>query len=245
MPTKTAMEGDTTVESVETAIPMKDQRSSSSSIVQGPLPRRMRFRRTFEKNWNCRLKDSLPDNLKPRVLRRNGARVGHNQQDRKRILATDWPTKIYRALAHLSNLTVNDMEFAHAQLKTQVKIRQRQGTHREHYAREVLTSDIEAIVKEVKRLASVGRYKARGAADIGDDVATAMLPDLMQVDEGEEEKDVISASDDGNEGDGALSGHQATAEKHQKGRKRSRDEEEGASAEPDLKRIRREESLGA
>lgn len=159
IPTQPEMEDDISMRDGETVALEEDQRSNTPSPPPDSLPRRMRFRLTFEKNWNCRLKDSIPGNLKPRVLLHNGARVGHQQQDRKRILPTDWPSKIYKALAHLSELTVNDMEFAHAKLKKQVKKRQKQRVHREHYAREVLTSDIEAVVEEVKKLVSEGLYK--------------------------------------------------------------------------------------
>ena len=51
------------------------------------------------------------------------------------------------------------MAFAHTILIKQIKSRQRKRTHAEHYAREVLTSDIEESIKEVTRLTKVGRYR--------------------------------------------------------------------------------------
>ncbi|KAK4895236.1 hypothetical protein LTR27_006579 [Elasticomyces elasticus] len=91
--------------------------------------------------WSCKFVDSLPAELRPRVRAPSGKRIDFKRQDAKRLAPHKW---------------TNNM--AHAKLCAQVKRRQREGTHTEYYAREVLPSDMEAVVKDVKHLKAVGQY---------------------------------------------------------------------------------------
>ncbi|KAK4539739.1 hypothetical protein LTR36_010392 [Oleoguttula mirabilis] len=111
-----------------------------------------------EANWDCKLINSLPAELKPRSPGYKGKRVGHNQQDKKRLPPGEWTKAFIRALANLSMITQDDNAYAYKKLFEQVKYRQRKRMHPEHYAREALTSDIEAVTVEVQRLTDVGRY---------------------------------------------------------------------------------------
>ncbi|KAK3649394.1 hypothetical protein LTR56_006870 [Elasticomyces elasticus] len=108
--------------------------------------------------WGCRLADGLPVELKPRVRAANGKRVGPKQQDTKHLSPLHWTKNMLHALERLASLTPDDKTCAHVKLLTRVKRRQREGTHIEYYAREVLPSDIEAVVQELKHLKAIGRY---------------------------------------------------------------------------------------
>ena len=122
---------------------------------------RTRFPSVIEENWGCDIKQGLPDELKPRRQESNGRRADHKQPDKKRIPASQWPSKLLKALANLSALTVHDMTFVHRQLKSQVRARQRKRQHPEHYAREALTSDVKAVIREIRRLETRGLYNAK------------------------------------------------------------------------------------
>lgn len=115
----------------------------------------------IEANWACKLLGSLPASLKPRPRSTTGKRVGQDQQDRKRLQPDQWTKSLLHALAGLSRVTPQDKSFAHKELLAHVKNRQNKGHHQEHYAREVLTSDIDTVTQEIKRLIAVGRYASR------------------------------------------------------------------------------------
>ncbi|KAK3641146.1 hypothetical protein LTR56_006868 [Elasticomyces elasticus] len=108
--------------------------------------------------WGCKLGDSLPIDLKPRLPSANGRRIGLKQQDTRRLPTKQWTKAFFRALEDLAFVTCDDKATAHTKVFAKVKERQRNGTHPEHYAREVLTSDLQAVAQEFKRLKSAGHY---------------------------------------------------------------------------------------
>ncbi|KAK5744429.1 hypothetical protein LTR17_002139 [Elasticomyces elasticus] len=108
--------------------------------------------------WSCKFVDSLPAELRPRVRAPSGKRIDFKQQDAKRLAPHNWTNNMVHALERLASLTPNDKEYVHVKLSAQVKRRQREGTHTEYYAREVLPSDMEAVAKELKHLKAVGQY---------------------------------------------------------------------------------------
>ncbi|KAK5695995.1 hypothetical protein LTR97_008415 [Elasticomyces elasticus] len=108
--------------------------------------------------WKCKLADSLPTALKPRLRIANGKRVGPKQQDTRRLPAKQWTKAFLRALEDLAFVTRDDQASAHEKLIAEVKKRQNKGTHAEYYAREVLTSDLQSVAREFKRLRACGHY---------------------------------------------------------------------------------------
>ncbi|KAK4895238.1 hypothetical protein LTR27_006581 [Elasticomyces elasticus] len=115
---------------------------------------RVRNTNKVESFWSY----SLPIELKPRLPAANGKRVGVKQQDTRRLPTKQWTKAFLRALEELAFMTCDDKATAHTKVIAKVKERQRSGTHPEHYAREVLTSDLYAVAQEFKRLKSVGHY---------------------------------------------------------------------------------------
>ncbi|KAK3111194.1 hypothetical protein LTR53_013798 [Teratosphaeriaceae sp. CCFEE 6253] len=115
-----------------------------------------------ELNWRCNLGDSLPGKLKPRLRAPDGKRVGHKQYKR-RLPVQSWTKTMLCAMVKLSHATQGDPTTAHAMLRAQIRRRQHKRTHPEHYAREVMTSDIDAVVQELKRLKAAGHYPPKGA----------------------------------------------------------------------------------
>ncbi|KAK3659916.1 hypothetical protein LTR22_008283 [Elasticomyces elasticus] len=111
-----------------------------------------------ESFWSCKLKESLPIDLKPRLPATNGRRIGLKQQDTRRLPTKQWTKAFLRALEDLAFVTCDDKATAHTKVIAKVKERQRSGTHPEHYAREVLTSDLQAVAQEFKRLRGAGHY---------------------------------------------------------------------------------------
>ncbi|KAK0311919.1 hypothetical protein LTR01_002833 [Friedmanniomyces endolithicus] len=116
--------------------------------------------------WRRKLTTCLPPELKPRLRARNGKRVGIGEQDRKRLPVRQWTKALLCALEKLAFIspvkrTSVDRDNAYAKLNAQVKRRQRERVHVEHYAREVLTSDIEAVTEDFKRLKVAGRYPTK------------------------------------------------------------------------------------
>ncbi|KAK0356084.1 hypothetical protein LTR02_008676 [Friedmanniomyces endolithicus] len=136
--------------------------------------------------WRRKLTECLPPELKPRLRAGNGKRVSIGEQDRKRLHVRQWTKALLRALEKLAfitpvNSTPVDRDNAYAKLIAQVKRRQRERVHVEHYAREVLTSDIEAVTQEFKRLKDAGRYpiKAKKPARV-DRRDLDLPPDLAE-----------------------------------------------------------------
>ncbi|KAK5121249.1 hypothetical protein LTR85_005415 [Meristemomyces frigidus] len=127
-------------------------------LVQSSKSHRVKDIDYVEGNWDCKLVDSLPAALKPRMAGYKGKRVGHTQPDKKRLPPGEWTKAFIRALAHLSKITQGDQPFAHKKLFEQVKSRQRKCAHPEYYAREALTSDLDAVTAKIQRLIGVGRY---------------------------------------------------------------------------------------
>ncbi|KAK5719322.1 hypothetical protein LTR15_007845 [Elasticomyces elasticus] len=111
-----------------------------------------------EDYWKCKLAGSLPTALKPRLRTENGRRVGLSQQDKRRLPTKQWTKAFLRALEDLAYITKDDQACAHSRLMAEVKRRQMKLTHAEHYAREVLTSDIQAVAREFRRLQTAGHY---------------------------------------------------------------------------------------
>ncbi|KAK0902356.1 hypothetical protein LTR91_012273 [Friedmanniomyces endolithicus] len=136
--------------------------------------------------WRRKLTECLPPELKPRLRAGNGKRMSIGEQDRKRLHVRQWTKALLRALEKLAfitpvNSTPVDRDNAYAKLIAQVKRRQRQRVHVEHYAREVLTSDIEAVTQEFKGLKDAGRYpiKAKKPARV-DRRDLDLPPDLAE-----------------------------------------------------------------
>jgi hypothetical protein len=121
--------------------------------------------RAITEDWKCSLNQSLPPDLRPRPLQKNGKRVCLRQQDEKRLDPEQWPKVYLKALCKLALFTSGDKEFAHKILAEQVRRRQKKsmrkgkGVHPEHYARKALTSDIEAVTRKVEMLKKAGRYR--------------------------------------------------------------------------------------
>lgn len=64
-----------------------------------------------------------------------------------------------KALANLARATPNDQNFAHQHLFRQVTSCQRNRSHPEWYAKEVLPSDLNEVRREIWRLTKAGLYK--------------------------------------------------------------------------------------
>ena len=161
---------------------MRSKKLVATSIRKENEPSRLlkvRDGRIVEANWSCTLEKSLPADLKPRLRGPNGIPIGHDHPDKTRVPATEWSKAFTHEVAGVSKITRNHPAFAHKQLSEQVRTRQRKREHPQHYARELLKSNIQATIVEIKRLISVGRHGhstpkrtgdlARGLALIGKD----------------------------------------------------------------------------
>ncbi|KAK1073408.1 hypothetical protein LTR74_001817 [Friedmanniomyces endolithicus] len=131
--------------------------------------------------WRRKLTECLPPELKPRLRAGNGKRVGIGERDRKRLPVRQWTKALIRALEKLAFITPVkstpvDRDNAYAKLIAQVKRRQRERVHVEHYAREVLTSDIEAVTEDFKRLKAAGRYPIKAKKPTRVDIRDLDLP---------------------------------------------------------------------
>jgi hypothetical protein len=113
-----------------------------------------------EDNWQCKIAYALLVTLMPRVRQHNGKPCGKDQQDAKRLDPKNWGKNYIKALVELSGLTVKDRDMAHKHLAQHVRKCQKQGAqgHQEYYAREALTSDIKAVISEIKQLKEDGQY---------------------------------------------------------------------------------------
>lgn len=136
----------------------------------------------IERNWSCPVQDCLPKELRPQSSLPNDAKTSQTRVRNQRVPPHDWSRTMIRALCQLSHVTIGDMAHAHVALQKQVRQRQANRYHPQHYARkparsepgwilltqpteEVLTSDIHAVITKVKTLTNAGRYRPKQVAN--------------------------------------------------------------------------------
>ncbi|KAK0278787.1 hypothetical protein LTR35_009052 [Friedmanniomyces endolithicus] len=152
--------------------------------------------------WRRKLTECLPPELKPRLRAGNGT-SGHR---RARPKAATRATVDKSTNPRSGEAGVHHSGQEHSSRQRQrVKRRQRERVHVEHYAREVLTSDIEAVTENFKRLKAAGRYPIKAKKPTRVDIRDLDLPPdfaegqwqevyFMQVEEAHE-KEKVTASE--------------------------------------------------
>lgn len=91
----------------------------------------------------------MPTDLIPRVRVGRGVFASISHLDKKKLPVDGWSSKLVKTLAHLSADTVHDMKFAHKLLVERVHYRNNRSEMRDYWARELLSSDVEAVHTEV------------------------------------------------------------------------------------------------
>lgn len=186
-----------------------DKRNDRSMKIQAE--------RRIAQNWDCTLRDILPTHLQPRSRVADGRFLAVNHNNRAGLPPERWSRTFKSSLLRLSSNTLGDRAFAYAKLSERVRDRQRGRTHPQHYARkrcqsqtrafknetrltttsgELLKSDVDAVIKDVRNKIDNGSYVPRKNQTTINDVRSGRSVTPQQAWECSDESDGSVQEDD-------------------------------------------------
>lgn len=110
----------------------------------------------MELNWQCPIQDSLPEEIRPRVEVKKGAKVRINDSPADMEDWWNWSVELLKALEELSAMTVGDLEYARELLLIEVQQRQQNPKSTQRKILEVLLGDVQKVVDEQRKRVQAG-----------------------------------------------------------------------------------------
>ncbi|GAB7337444.1 hypothetical protein MBLNU457_g2783t1 [Dothideomycetes sp. NU457] len=110
----------------------------------------------MELNWQCPIQDCLPEEIRPRVEVKKGAKVRINDEPAEVEDWWNWSVELLKALEELSAMTVGDLDYARELLLIEVQQRQQNPKSTQRKILEVLLGDVQKVVDEQRKRVQAG-----------------------------------------------------------------------------------------
>jgi len=110
----------------------------------------------IEKDWQCAIQDCLPEEIRPRVEVKKGAKVRINDEPAEMEDWWNWSVELLKVLEELSAMTVGDVEYARELLLIEVQQRQQNPKSAQRKILEVLLGDVQKVVDEQRKRVQAG-----------------------------------------------------------------------------------------
>jgi len=105
----------------------------------------------MEMNWQCGIQECLPEEIRPRVEAKKGAKVRVGDPPAAMEDWWNWSVELLKGLEELSAMTVGDLDYARELLLIEVQQRQSNPKSTQRKILEILLGDVQRVVDEQRK----------------------------------------------------------------------------------------------
>jgi len=105
----------------------------------------------IEQNWRCKIQHCLPDDIRPRIEIKKGAKARIGDDPVEEEAWWNWSVEILKALEELSSMTMGDLDYSRELLTIEVEHRQQNPKSTQRKILELLLGDVQRVVDDQRK----------------------------------------------------------------------------------------------